>query len=704
MFLLRGPGYELALVFGLLGPFVASLWVAFGRPRAPVSGSVVRGALVSAAVLLAAFLGGLQSPACERGEAYALMLLGPTLGTILAALSAEAALSLRQRAREPKVIPRVLVGLGVPMVPLLIGLYGIYASPSVFAYSEFVGYFSGPIYDRVEYRFETLLSYRAGSVLLACGLAFLLRRWPLRFGILCLSGYLALRSFGDQLGHETSARSLERGLAGQVRFDGCLVTYAEEQTSRADAELVARECAVHLRELAEYFEVEREREVVVRLFASVEEKARWTGAGRTYVAKPWRGEVYVHASGYPHPTLRHELAHIVAARFGRGPFRIAGELGGWIPDPGRIEGFAVAAAPHENSDGTLAEWARAQAVVGAMPPLRRLFQFGFYGESSARAYGAAGAFVAYLREEYGAGALRAWYGGRSLEELTGQTIAELESGFLRALERETVPEVVQSAARARYAGPATLERVCPHAVDRLLARAERTCSLDPRAAERLASEAWSWDPRARESSVFLSRCYLGAGAADDARRLLGPVPGEPAWTEEEKREGLADLDWLEGRGEQALDTYRELLSEASSSGERRALWLKIWALTDARGSADEALIREVLAARAGPVEIVSHWAESTDSAESEFLRSYLLGRALLALGQTGPAADAFLRARRERAPSLELEQENERNLVMSLCRERRSEEAAQVFETVDLTARSSARRLELEGIQRRCLP
>src|SRR5690606_38306082 len=112
------------------------------------------------------------------------------------------------------------------------------------------------------------------------------------------------------------------------------------------------------------------------------------------------------------------------------------------------------------------------------------------------------------------------------------------------------------------------------------------------AAERLASEAWSWDPRAREASVFLARCYLGAGAADDARRLLGPVPGEPAWTEEEKREGHADLDWLEGRAERALDAYRELLSEASSSSERRALWLKIWALTDARGSADEALIRE----------------------------------------------------------------------------------------------------------------
>ncbi len=704
MFLLRGAGYELALVFGLLGPFVASLWVALGRAHVPVFGSVGRGALVSAAVLMVAFLGDLRGPSCERAEAYALMLLGPTLGTLLAALCTEAALSVRQRFEKLQRIPRALFGVLVPLVPIFIGLYGIYASPAVFAYSEFVGYFAGPLYDRVEYRFETLLSYRAGSLLLGVGLALLLKRQAFRVGILCLGGYFLLRSYGDQLGHETSAESLSRALAGEVRFDGCLLTYAEEKTSRAEAELIARECSVHLRELAEYFEVEREREVVVRLFGSVEEKARLTGAGRTYVAKPWRGEIYVHSSGYPHPTLRHELAHIVTARFGRGPFRIAGELGGWIPDPGRIEGFAVAAAPHENSDGTLLEWARAQVVVGAMPPLRRLFQFGFYGESSARAYGAAGAFIAYLRQEYGAGTLRAWYGGADLEELTGQSTAELERGFHRALERETVPEVVQSAARARYSGPATLERVCPHAVDRVLARAERTCSLDPRVAERLASQAWAWDPRAREASVFLSRCYLGAGTPDEARRLLGPVPGEPPWTEEEKREGLADLDWLEGRAERALSAYRELLSEASSSGERRALSLKIWALTDARGLADETLVRELLVRRASPIEVVSYLAQSAESDESEFLRAYLLGRALLSLGQSGPAADAFLRAQRERAPRLELEQENERNLMVSLCQARRSEEAEQVFESLDLSTRSVARRLELEGILRRCLP
>ena len=36
------------------------------------------------------------------------------------------------------------------------------------------------------------------------------------------------------------------------------------------------------------------------------------GAADTYIAKPWRREVYVQAAGYPHPVLGHELMHVLA--------------------------------------------------------------------------------------------------------------------------------------------------------------------------------------------------------------------------------------------------------------------------------------------------------------------------------------------------------------------------------------------------------
>ena len=65
--------------------------------------------------------------------------------------------------------------------------------------------------------------------------------------------------------------------------------------------------------------------------------------------------------------LAHELAHVVSGSFGSGPFRVAGPLGGLIPDPGRIEGIAVAASPGEDDDFTLFEWSKALLDLNLLP-------------------------------------------------------------------------------------------------------------------------------------------------------------------------------------------------------------------------------------------------------------------------------------------------------------------------------------------------
>ena len=59
----------------------------------------------------------------------------------------------------------------------------------------------------------------------------------------------------------------------------------------------------------------------------------------------------------------HEIAHVVAGSFARGPFRVAGALGGWWPNPGLIEGVAVAASP-DDDELTGAQWARAMIDLG----------------------------------------------------------------------------------------------------------------------------------------------------------------------------------------------------------------------------------------------------------------------------------------------------------------------------------------------------
>ena len=58
-------------------------------------------------------------------------------------------------------------------------------------------------------------------------------------------------------------------------------------------------------------------------FRDAEDKKRLMGAAHTYIAKPWRREIYVQHDEFPHDVLRHEIAHIVAGAFGDPFFRVS---------------------------------------------------------------------------------------------------------------------------------------------------------------------------------------------------------------------------------------------------------------------------------------------------------------------------------------------------------------------------------------------
>src|SRR5690606_32384781 len=141
--------------------------------------------------------------------------------------------------------------------------------------------------------------------------------------------------------------------------------------------------------------------ITAYLFRNPGQKRRLMGAATTYIAKPWRNEVYVQEAGFPHPVLGHEIAHVIAGSFSRGPFRVGGALWGLRQHPGLVEGIAVAASPDEDDDLTPVEGSRAMLDLGILPRLERVFAFGFFAEPSAKSYTVAGAFVGFVHDEYG---------------------------------------------------------------------------------------------------------------------------------------------------------------------------------------------------------------------------------------------------------------------------------------------------------------
>ena len=197
------------------------------------------------------------------------------------------------------------------------------------------------------------------------------------------------------------------------------------------------------------------------------------GAGDTFIAKPWRHEVYLQPAGYPHPVLGHELAHVVAGSFAPGPFHIAGTWKGVKANPGLIEGVAVAASPDEDAL-TPAEWSRAMLDLGILPPLGGLFSFDFLGENAAKSYTVAGSFVRFVKHKFGAETVRNWYGGASLPALTKSSWGDLETDLpCRAGPAEAPRSGRRGLARARFDRPSVWRRKCPHTIDLFRKEAER---------------------------------------------------------------------------------------------------------------------------------------------------------------------------------------------------------------------------------------
>lgn len=668
--LFGGPGYESALMAGALLPSSAAVCTvlvlvlgARARPglrleaQRALGFGIAVGSLLAAVGVALSLLHGLRVGFCDLMGGLWLMVLGPGFGAVMGgAWGAVASLwTLAAQPSRPRSVA-VALALAGPVAGIALSLWRFFDSPVVFAFDPFFGYFAGPLYDTVIDPIDRLASYRAGSLatLLAAwalsgfvalhgaklvfgrGAAWgMKRRWGQVVAGVGAAGLSALlASLGPRLGHNVSNAAILEVLSRKQSHGRCDVHY-DPSISKEYVRLFARDCEAHLAGLERYFEVSAPGRVRVLLFANTAQKGRLMGAANTFIAKPWRNEVYLQQGAYPHPVLRHELAHVVAGRFGQGPFKIAGAFGGWLPDPGRIEGFAEAAAPREDSDFSITEWAAAMAQAELLPPLEQVFELSFLGKNASTAYTAAGAFVVWLKSQYGPRVLTAWYGGAKLETLTrGKTLRVLEAEFRKELAQVEISSRLKVAAQARFSLPSIFGRRCPHAVDAAFGRAQTLLgALDIEGAEAAYHEVLRLDPNHVGARLGLGTCALrrsNAAAAVQAYRSVAEDTRLALGNRLGAREAIADTEFLGGRREVAREMYSALLADSASEDYRRTLEVKRLATTAAPAERDT--LRALLL---GSYKVPPSWDTAApllgawrERAPDDGLASYLLGRNL----------------------------------------------------------------------------
>jgi tetratricopeptide (TPR) repeat protein len=557
----------------------------------------------------------------------------------------------------------VLLGLAGPFFSISVSLARFYGSPMIFAYDPFFGYFSGTLYDTVVDVRTGLWTYRGGSLATLAGAALVisvlargdggrLALRPLRdrsvavravLGLAALTVSAAVTFEGPALGHWQTSSTIAKTLGGWASGPRCDVVYPDSLLSR-QAALLVRDCEQELAADEQRLGTRLDGRLTAFVFSDSNQKRELMGAADTSIAKPWRREVYVQTAGFPHPVLGHEIAHVVAGSFARWPLRVGGGL---LPDPGLIEGVAVAASP-DDDELSGAQWARAMLDLGILPRNEQLFSLDFLGQSAAKSYTVAGAFVAWVLDQWGGAVMRAWYGGASIEKLTRRSWSTLDTDFRAWLRTRTMPDEATAYARAKFERPSVWARPCPHVVD-ALDRAGDACTEEHRfgRAAALYDRALTRDPR--DWHALLDRARIETWYGDEARgrheltRIEADDQAPRTWRDR-AQEALADDDLARGRDVQAVEAYRSIAARTLDEDAARTLEVK--ALAAGQPEARRAIIDLLVGEPGRPLDTwlgalsMGAWAAET----REPLAAYLVGKNLVRHDGWSRAADLLDRA------------------------------------------------------------
>ena len=305
----------------------------------------------------------------------------------------------------------------------------------------------------------------------------------------------------------------------------------------------------------------------------------------------------------------------------------------------------------DDDELTDAQWARAMLDLGTLPAIEGLFSLEFLGVSAQKSYTVAGAFVGWVLDRWGTGVVRAWYGGGSIEALTGEPWPALDADFRAWLAELPMPRDATAYARAKFERPSVWARKCPHVVDALNRDADR-CRDEHRLARADALYARALDRDPRDQHAQMARAKMAAQSRDPAewargRDELGRIAADeqaPRTWRDRAEEALADDDLVRGRAEEAAAAYREIAGRTLDEDVARTLEVK--ALAAEAPSARRAIVDLLLAEPGRPQDSwlgalsLGDWVQATRAPLAE----YLAGKNLTLHDEWARAAPALDRA------------------------------------------------------------
>lgn len=639
----RIPGYELSTGLGLITAVLGGAFgVAFGRqesmraisaPRSQVllaaGGATVTLLAPALVTLMLATLLTLTNSPCSPFDAMAFfpVVVLPSV-LIVASFGVWIGVALRRWWAF------TLAWLGVVLASAAHTGWPIVFGPQISAWNHLAGFLPGPLYDEELHLPAALVWFRLGSMLLAAvaclGAARRLGdRTPVtRLGLAASALlFLTLDLLGPSLGFRMSDAALLARLGGRTEGPNVILIHPRgltpKEVSRALGDLEFR-----FAQISAFVGGAPPGKVTVWWYRSAEDKKALVGAANTQFAKPWRREIHVNESGFPHPVVKHELAHALLAPLGSPPFGVTARLFGLAPHVGVIEGMAVA-ADNPVDELTLQDWAAAMKKQALLPDVRTLLEpQGFYSAPSSRAYTTAGAFLRWLQETRGAPKLKDLYRDGDFERVYGTALPELVTEWERFLDGVPLEPAAVNQAFARFRRGSLFDRPCAREVAKLTAEARERSSDDGPGALEVYSRCQALQPE--EPAHVLSRASTlrRLGQDDEAKvlleRLAERVKDAPSsWADAAL--ALADLAITRGDDAGARTLLERIVELQISPAMDRTARVRLRSL-EATGPVRTALIR-YFGSDSHAAQV--HWLDlARAEAPGEPYVAYLLGRRL----------------------------------------------------------------------------
>jgi hypothetical protein len=330
--------------------------------------------------------------------------------------------------------------------------------------------------------------------------------------------------------------------------------------TRADAMAIAADGALWVERLQQRLGPLSGDAIDVYLHADGAARAEHTGASHVDFTLPWRREVHIAGTMVPHPTLGHELAHVLAGERSDQLLRVPSRFG-VLHNAAITEGVAMALTPELAADEglTLREQAAAMTQSGDAPSLPQLFGgWRFFGEEPMRAYVAAGAVVESIIARAGPDAPRVierlYRGAGSLADaVDGDAVAFLAQ-HVAELNTWPLPPDAQAFVERRLRRVAVLDAVCGRDVHDAVQQLRNRQRLG----EQLSATEVSTTIRSKEPTE--------RGAAATLRATLVALESDAADADNDNQQLQWRTEWMSAAttpSERALATVRLSLLHAA---------------------------------------------------------------------------------------------------------------------------------------------